>query len=275
MDGPFLSHHDSWKRRAADGNFHSPARPARDSLLCYIRGVIETEKDALLAGMLRDGEPAEGFHAAMVHLYRGEMNRLTVWRQRLDITSNWAILLTLGLTTFTLGSAQVPHYILLLGLGLIAISILIEGRRYRHLHHSKWRIFVLECGYFAELLRGGAPGALPDWREELARDLQRPQLRISWLTATRARLRRNYLLLFYFLTAVWFTKLFIHPASPGSTQEFYLRLSVGELVPHWLVATTALLFVATATVLAVTCPSNEELENWTRQHCRRRGDRSA
>ncbi len=72
---------------------------------------------------------AEGFHTAMVHLYRGEMHRLTVWRQRLDVTSNWAILLSVGLTTFTLGSPQVPHYTLLLGLGLVGISIILEGRR--------------------------------------------------------------------------------------------------------------------------------------------------
>jgi uncharacterized membrane protein len=216
---------------------------------------------------LRGESDTTSFDAAMVHLYRGEMNRMTVWRQRLDVTANWAILLTFALTTFTLGSPQVPHYILLLGLALIGIAILIEGRRYRHLHHSKWRLFLLECGYFAELLRPLPDHAPRDWREELARDLTQPRFRITWLTATRARLRRNYLLLFYFVTVVWFTKLFIHPASPSTPQEFYLRLSVGDLVPHWLVAGTALLFVAAATVLALTCPSNDELEDWGSLYC--------
>src|SRR4030042_2400390 len=85
------------------------------------------------------GEP-EGFHTAMVHLYRGEMNRMTVWRTRLDTTSNWAILLSTGMTTFALGSPGIPHFILLLGLALIGICLFIAARRFRHLLHSKWRL---------------------------------------------------------------------------------------------------------------------------------------
>ena len=34
-------------------------------------------------------ESSAAFSTTISHLYRGEMNRLTVWRQRLDITSNW------------------------------------------------------------------------------------------------------------------------------------------------------------------------------------------
>lgn len=211
---------------------------------------------------------SSGFHTAMVHLYRGEMNRMTVWRERLDVTSNWAILLTVGLTTFTLGSTEVPHYILLLGLALIAISILIEARRYRHLHHSKWRLYLLEVGYFGEHL-----AASPDessrlhWQSTMAQDLRCPRLRVSWLTAIRARLRRNYLLLLYFVTGVWITKLFIHPASPASSGEFYLRLAVGDFIPPWFVAATAAVFVGAATILAFTCPSLEELEDWSKLKC--------
>lgn len=200
----------------------------------------------------------------MVHLYRGEMNRLTVWRQRLDVTSNWAILLSLGLTTFTLGSPAVPHYTLLLGLGLVGISIILEGRRYRHLHHSKWRVYVMECGYFAGLLEGRSPEPHGEWRLALAEDLRRPRYLLSTFTALRARLRRNYLLLFYFITAVWITKLYIHPAGPTSTGEFFSRLAVGTLLPWWLVGASAVGFVAVATGLALTCPSNEQLEDWRR-----------
>lgn len=211
---------------------------------------------------------SSGFHTAMVHLYRGEMNRMTVWRERLDVTSNWAILLTVGLTTFTLGSKEVPHYILLLGLALIAISILIEARRYRHLHHSKWRLYLLEVGYFGELLSPSPDEASRlHWQTTLAKDLRCPDLRIDWLTAIRARLRRNYLLLLYFVTGVWVTKLFIHPESPVSPAEFYLRLAVGDFVPPWFVAITAPLFIGASTILALTCPSLEKLEDWSKLQC--------
>jgi uncharacterized membrane protein len=198
---------------------------------------------------------------ALAHLYRGEMNRMTVWRQRLDVTSNWAIFLATGLSTFTLGSAEVPHYTLLLGLGLIVISIAIEGRRYRHLHHCEWRLHLLETGFFAPLLHS-PPHPGNDWRVLLASDLRQPRFLISWLLAIRVRLRRNYLLLIYYLGAVWLIKLAIHPERSRSLAEMYSRLHIGELVPSWFVAATALAFFATSTALAVTCPPAESLETW-------------
>jgi uncharacterized membrane protein len=220
----------------------------------------------------RQADPAApaGFDTAMAHLYRAEMNRMTVWRQRLDVTSNWAILLTLGLTTFTLGSTAVPHYVLLLGLALVGISVLIEANRYRHLHHSKWRLHLLEVGYFNPLLRdAGNPcqdsstSGGGDWQRMLRADLLRPRLLIGSLTAMRVRLRRNYLLLFLFVTGVWLTKLFIHPRSPQTLDEFYSRFSVAGLIPAWFVAITAPLFVIIATALALTCPPAEQLEDWS------------
>lgn len=48
------------------------------------------------------------FDTAVAHLFRGEMHRMTAWRQRLDTTSNWAIVLSLGMTTFALGSERTP-----------------------------------------------------------------------------------------------------------------------------------------------------------------------
>jgi uncharacterized membrane protein len=197
----------------------------------------------------------------MAHLYRAEMHRMTVWRQRLDVTSNWAILLTMGLTTFTLGSSQLPHFILLLGLAAIAISIVIEARRYRHLHHSQWRLHVLECGYFARVLKGLEPMGEGSWEDVLRQDLEERRYLIGLFAAARVRLRRNYLLLVYFITAVWITKLFVHPASPGSVAEFYERFAVGELIPSWLVVASAVTFIMGATLLALTCPSAEQLES--------------
>lgn len=207
------------------------------------------------------GPPTE-FHGAMAHLFRGEMQRMTVWRQRLDVTSNWAILLMVALTTFTLGAPDVPHYVLLLGLALIGISALIEGRRYQHLHHCGWRLYLIELGYFAPLLDASRGAPMIDWRGMLADDLRRPRLLVSWFTATRVRLRRNYLMVLYFVTTAWLTKLYIHPARPESVRQFYDRLAVGELFHPLFVTVTALAFVVGATVLAVTCPAAERIEKW-------------
>ncbi len=209
---------------------------------------------------------------AVTHLYRGEMHRMLVWRQRLDITSNWSVIIATGLITFTLGSEDVPHYTLLLGLALVMISILLEGRRYRHLHHSKWRLYLLESGFFAQALQPVPPARItPDWRRLLSADLRHTHFGISWLKAMRLRLRRNYLFVIYFLSAAWFVKLFIHPGGrPVSILDFYSRLGVGHLIPPWLVATSAVVFIATATVLGLTCPPAERIEDWYGHYHERR-----
>jgi uncharacterized membrane protein len=192
------------------------------------------------------------------------MNRMSVWRQRLDVTSNWAVILATALTTFTLGSSEVPHYTLLLGLALVFISILLEGRRYRHLHHSKWRLYLLESGFFANMLRPAKRSdPSPDWRRLLAADLRHCHFSISWLTGMRLRLRRNYLMVIGFIAAVWIVKLFIHPTRVTSLAEFYARLHVGEFIPSWFVAATAFVFLVATAVLGLTCPSAEELEDWS------------
>jgi uncharacterized membrane protein len=202
--------------------------------------------------------------AAIAHLYRGEMNRLTVWRQRLDVTSNWAIVLATGLATFTLGHPDVPHYTLLLGLALFSFSLLIEGRRYRHLHHSKWRVYLLQLGFFAEHLHPTEDRrAIPDWRRLLAADLRRTHFLINTFTAVRVRLRRNYLMLLLFITGVWVIKLIIHPARPHSVAELYSRLAIGGIIPSWFVAASSVAFVVTAVVLSLTCPSAEQIEDWS------------
>jgi len=198
-----------------------------------------------------------GFHNAMAHLYRGEMHRMTTWRIRLDTTTNWAILLSTAMTTFTLGSSAIPHYSLLLSLSLIGICLVIEARRCQYLLHSQWRIQVLEAHYFTSRL---VPAHSTDnWRARLAADLFDPRLTIGWLTALRFRMRRNYLMIIFFVTGVWLTKVFIHPHSPESMWEFYARLAVSDLIPSWFVAWTAAIFVGTSCYLAVTSPNEESL----------------
>src|SRR3972149_7906215 len=125
--------------------------------------------------LIRSGEPG-GFPTGRGRLDRGEMQRMTVGRSRLDTTSNWAILLSTGIATFTLGSPGIPHFTLLLGLALIGICILIEARRYRHLLHSMWRLQVLVANYSRGPLGPSSSDEKASWREELAGDLEHPCL---------------------------------------------------------------------------------------------------
>ncbi len=199
------------------------------------------------------------FHTAMAHMYRGEMHRMATWRQRLDSTTNWAVVLALGMTTFALGSERTPPYILLLGLAAVGMCLVIEARRYQHLHQSLCRLRALEQYYFVGLLVPTTGDGMA-WRERLARDLARPARTISLMAAVCFRLRRHYAMLLYFITAAWLTKVFIHPGSPASAGEFYDRLAVGDLFPSWFVVVTAGVFVIVSTVLAITSAGEEAIE---------------
>ena len=226
-------------------------------------GAERAEAERTRVAMCEAPDRGSAYHTAMAHFYRGEMQRLTIWRTRLDNTTHWAILITIGLTTFALGHAAIPHYIMLLGLAMNSICMLIEGRRYQHLHHSKWRTHLLEHNYFAAFLCPDAPLVEPTWGRQLASDLARPHFTIGLWRAMRLRLRRNYIMLFCFLTAAWVTKLFIHPETVSSAAELLERMAVGGFLPGALVAVTAGVFVLGVFVLVATTPSEEALEQWT------------
>nr|WP_265110485.1 DUF2270 domain-containing protein [Halosolutus halophilus] len=53
-----------------------------------------------------------GPSSAMAHLYRGEIHRMKYWRERLDRTSNWAVIVMSGVLTWGFSGSGRPHYIL-------------------------------------------------------------------------------------------------------------------------------------------------------------------
>ena len=91
---------------------------------------------------------------ALSHLYRGEVYRSTVWRTRLDATTNWAVLTTgLALSmTFSSETAS-PLPLVLVGL-LVAVFLLIEARRYRFFDFFRIR-HKARGRFLAALVNGG------------------------------------------------------------------------------------------------------------------------
>src|ERR1044072_831142 len=55
--------------------------------------------------------PAE-VTTAMAHFYRGEVQRSNTWRNRLDTTTNWAVLTAGGALSFAFSSPHNPHLLL-------------------------------------------------------------------------------------------------------------------------------------------------------------------
>ena len=54
-----------------------------------------------------------------------------VWRQRLDMTTNWAITSSTAIITIAFSTRGVPHIIFFFNLAIVAVLLWIEARRYR------------------------------------------------------------------------------------------------------------------------------------------------
>src|SRR5438270_12195409 len=129
---------------------------------------------------------------ALAHLYRGELYRSTVWRTRLDASTNWAVVSTgLALSlTFSSETAS-PLPLVLVGL-LVAVFLSIEARRYRFFDFWRVRAHILETQFFGPILLGRGPQAENGWNEILYLDSRRPRLHITYWDARGRRLPTNH-----------------------------------------------------------------------------------
>ena len=166
---------------------------------------------------------------ALAHLYRGEVYRSTIWRTRLDATTNWSVV-TLGLAlsiSFADPDAS-PLPLLLVGL-LIAMFLILESRRYRYFNVWRARCRWIETNFYAPLLlrtHRPDPGA---WQDVLAKDYLTPQHHVSFPRAMGRRIRRNYAFIFAFQALAYVGKLIIHPTPVTSVEELLTRTAVGPI----------------------------------------------
>ncbi len=141
----------------------------------------------------------------MAHYYRGEMGRMTSWRDRVDRTSNWAITVVAAMLSVSLSTPNAHHGVLLFAGVLVMLLLAIESRRYRFFDVYRSRVRRLERNYFASVF-SPAPDAEDAWTQGMADDLRRPVFSISLTEAMSRRLRRNYFWMFFVLLAAWLLK---------------------------------------------------------------------
>ena len=178
---------------------------------------------------------------AMVHFYRAEVARSTAWRQRLDATTNWAVLTAAGMLSFAFSSSQAPHFVMLLSNLLILAYLVIEARRFRYFAVYRARVRMLEENFFIPIITRHLESSRPKWREALAEDLDIPKHKTTLLQAVGFRLRRNYFWIFLMILGGWIVKLMIHPELALSWREIWHRVGVGHLPPA-LIAFLCVLF---------------------------------
>ena len=197
--------------------------------------------------------------AALVHFYRGELARANVWRMRLDTTTNWAILCTVGLLSFAFSEASHTHVSLLLGHLLILLFLTNEARRFRLFDVWRSRARMIEENFFGPLLRRDLQSPRAAWGTLVADDLLRPRFKITFWQAFRARLMRNYLPVLVILNAAWWVKVVIHPRSAVSIEDLLANIQTG-IVPWWVyvaVATGSMVFLGLVIALVDIHPNTD------------------
>jgi len=203
----------------------------------------------------RHPEPEQEFSAAeigaLAHLYRGEVYRSTIWRTRLDTTTNWAVV-TLGVAlSISFASPEAsPLPLLLVGI-LMLLFLALEARRYRYFNVWRARSRWLETHFYAPMLRdGGDLHTEENWQSVLAEDYLRPQYHIGFVTSLARRVRRNYVWILLIQATAYVGKLLIHPTQAQSVREVIERADIGP-VPGEVVLLIGALYCGGMVALAV------------------------
>ncbi len=178
---------------------------------------------------------------AIAHLYRGEVYRSTIWRTRLDNTTNWAVAtMGIALSVSYSNSAASPLPLLLVG-PLLIVFLIFEARRYRYFNVWRARARWIERHFYAPLLRGESTLRDDGWNATLARDYCEPRHHISFAVAIGRRLRRTYMWILGMQVIAYYGKIAIHPTPLASLDELWQRAAVGP-IPGELMVLAGVLF---------------------------------
>lgn len=189
------------------------------------------------------------FNTAMVHFYRGEIQRSNVWRNRLDATTNWAVITAGATLSFVFSSPDNPHFAIPINSILVSIFLFMEARRYRYYEVWANRVRVLETGYFAPMLSHRTIPPDKEWADHISADLLSPHFTISTWEAIGRRLRANYIWIFILLALSWTLKVYLHPSPAYDFATFISRAQIG-LAPGWAVILTGFIFNAVVFFIA-------------------------
>ena len=201
--------------------------------------------------------------SALVHLYRGELHRANAWRLRLDNTTNWAVLTSAGLLTFSFGEGAHSHWVVLMGLPIVTVFLGFEARRFRFADVWRSRVRLLEENFYAPILRRDLSSPLERWGDLVADDLFQPRFRITKTQAIRARFTRNYWAIYIVLLVSWGMHVILRPEPATTLMELKEHLA-GGLLPWWspLAVVGSFVLVVLWLILLVQRHHPTDLEAW-------------
>lgn len=201
---------------------------------------------------------------AMSHFYRGELGRIMVWRQRLDVTTTWAITTTTTIIGAAFSFVNLPHIIFFFNVVVVWMMLWIESRRYRFYDAFRGRVRMLESHFLVPMVSQNPKILGGNWRNLVCEDLILPSFKITRLEAIGRRMKRNYVFIFAIILVAWTMKIMIHAKQPvHSFGAFYDALAVHEL-PSWFAGAVYFGTLIAMVVLTfwVSKTSNEEVSEF-------------
>ncbi|WP_027481137.1 DUF2270 domain-containing protein [Deinococcus pimensis] len=189
---------------------------------------------------------------SLIHLYRGEVGRMTAYRVRLDLTTNWAVITTAGLVGYAF-SPQGFHAVMIAAMVANYFFLHVEARRFRAFEVSHLRVRILERFFWREAL--GEAEANGDWRPYLIADLAKSHLPLDRLQAIGWRLRHNYLWIYAADLIAWVTKLNASQSPSDQGWGAFVNAAAIETIPGWAVMSFVGALYAALLVLAWRAPS--------------------
>lgn len=176
--------------------------------------------------------------SAMAHLYRGEIHRMRFWRERLDRTTHWSVIVIAAILTWAFSNPSRPHYILLLGIAVLSVFLSMEARRFRAYDIWRRRIRTMQANVFAYALDPSRDPPNPEWRKALSDDYRTPTVDISLEESLAHRLRRVYLPIYGLLGLAWTIR-----TTGFSDQGWPTSAAVGWLPGIGVIAAVALFYL--------------------------------
>lgn len=199
----------------------------------------------------------------IVHFYRSTVMHADVWRRRLDVTTNWSIVSTVGIVSYAFANPDHPHTSLLLTIPFLGLFLLMESRRYQMYDLWRHRVRLLNRYVVAPSFspqEGPSEDRVSAELGKLAHALGTSVPRISRLDAMGYRLRRNYGYLGIGILFMWLIKLAAHPKPAADLSEVLERARVAN-IPGGVIVALVMSVAVGSLYIALRAPT-ERMEDW-------------
>jgi len=171
-----------------------------------------------------------GLEPLIAHLYRGEMDRTTSWRQRLDSTTNFAMTIMGAILAYAFAGQGAGQTTILVAMVVGLMFLLVEANRFRKYDIWRSRVRSMQENVFADALDPHSGVEQVDWRQQLSRDYRRPAQKMPFHHAVAHRLRRVYLPVLLGLLVIWLFHISVYGESGSPVDNAAIESVPGAIV---------------------------------------------